>query len=295
MRREPPGATVTWRQLYTAATERLGSAAEARWMCETSSGFSGREWSAALDQPATRRGVAALDAMLQRRGAGEPLQYVLGAWAFRTLDLAVDRRVLIPRPETELVVEVALAEARAHLASGRRRLRAADLGTGSGAIALSLAAELPVGAVDVWACEVDAAALSVASANLAGAGRPAAHVRLAEGSWYAALPADLAGRLDLVVSNPPYIAEGDPDVAGDVVGWEPPVALFAGRDGLDALRVIIGEAPRWLAPGGVLVCEIGATQGTAVRALALDAGLVAVEVRPDLAGHERILLARRAG
>lgn len=293
MRAEPPGVTMTWRQLYAEATERLGSAAEARWVCETASGVSGRAWPAALDQPATQRGVAALDAMLARRATGEPLQYVLGAWAFRTLDLAVDRRVLIPRPETEQVVEVALAEARALLAGGRRPLLAADLGTGSGAIALSLAAELPIGSVTVWAGEVDAGALGVASANLAGAGRVAAHVRLAEGSWYAALPAELEGRLDVVVSNPPYIAEDDPEVAREVVAWEPPGALFAGADGLDALQVIIGDAPRWLSPGGVLVCEIGATQGAAVRRLTLDADLVDVAVRPDLSGRDRILLARR--
>ncbi len=293
MRPEQPGVTVTWRALYAEAAERLGSAIEARWMCETASGYSGRDWPAALDQPATQGGVAALDAMLGRRVAGEPLQYVLGAWAFRTLDLAVDRRVLIPRPETEQVVEVALTEARNLLAAGRRPLLAADLGTGSGAIALSLAAELPIGAVDVWACEVDRDALVVAGANLAGSGRAAARVRLAEGAWYAALPAELEGRLDVVVSNPPYIAEGDPEVATDVVAWEPPGALFAGADGLDALRAIVGDAPAWLARGGVLVCEIGATQGAAVRALALDAGLVDVDVRPDLSGRDRILVAHQ--
>lgn len=293
MRAEHPGGTVTWRQLYAEATERLRSAAEARWVCETASGYSGREWPAALDQPATHGGVAALDAMLGRRTAGEPLQYVLGAWAFRTLDLAIDPRVLIPRPETEQVVEVALAEARALLAAGRRPLLAADLGTGSGAIALSLAAELPVGAVDVWACDFDGDAVRVASANLAGSGRAAAHVRLAEGSWYAALPAGLKHRLDVVVSNPPYIAEGDADVAADVVLWEPAAALFAGADGLDALRVVIGDAPAWLAPGGALVCEIGASQGAAVRALALDAGLADVTIRPDFAGRDRVLVAHQ--
>jgi len=290
---EHAGAAVTWRQLYADATERLGAAAAARWVCETASGYSGREWPAALDQPATQGGVAAVDTMLERRAAGEPLQYVLGAWAFRTLDLAVDPRVLIPRPETEQVVEVALTEARTLLAAGRRPLLAADLGTGSGAIALSLAAELPIGAVDVWACEVDAGALVVAGANLAGSGRTAACVRLAEGAWYRALPGELEGRLDVVVSNPPYIAEGDPEVASDVVAWEPPGALFAGADGLDALRIVVGDAPRWLAPGGALVCEIGASQGAAVRALALDAGLVDVEIRPDLAGRDRILVAHQ--
>src|SRR5438105_5970876 len=141
--------------------------------------------------------------MVARRAAGEPLQYVLGRWAFRTLDLMVDRRVLIPRPETEQVVEVALAEAR------RLHARiAADLGTGSGAIALSLAAELP--GVDVWATDVSADALAVARANLAGIGTfAAARVRIQEGDWFGALPPELRGRLDIVVSNPPYIGDDE--------------------------------------------------------------------------------------
>lgn len=260
-------------------------------MCEVASGAAGAEWLGLLDEPVPRRGVAAVDAMVGRRQAGEPLQYVLGSWAFRTLELAVDARVLIPRPETEQVVEVALALARGRRAEGYRRLLAADLGTGSGAIALSLAVELPVGAVQVWATDVSPEALAVASSNAAGAGRAAAQVRVAEGSWYDALPADLAGRFDLIVANPPYVAEGD-DLPPDVRDWEPAAALLAGVDGLDALRVIVAGAPGWLAPGGALVCEIGADQGEAVQALAEAAGLVTVEVRPDLAGRDRILVAR---
>jgi release factor glutamine methyltransferase len=286
-----PSRTVTWHELYVETAARLGSAAEARWLCESASGCSGGAWTAALTEPATRRCVATLDAMLARREAGEPLQYVLGAWGFRTLDLAIDRRVLIPRAETEQVVDVALAEARRRRAGLGRPLRVADLGTGSGAIALSVAAELPIGAVEVWATDASPGALAVASANLAGAGRIAAFVQLAEGSWYKALPDDLRGRLDVVVSNPPYIAIDDPEVTDAVVEWEPADALFAGPDGLDALRTIIAGAPQWLEAGGALVCEIGARQGEAVGILAATAGLVDVEVRPDLAGHDRILVA----
>lgn len=261
-------------------------------MCEVASGADGAEWLGMLDEPVPHRGVAAVDAMVGRRQAGEPLQYVLGAWAFRTLELAVDARVLIPRPETEQVVEVALTLARARRAEGHPRLLVADLGTGSGAIALSLAVELPVGAVQVWATDVSPDALAVASSNAAGAGRAAAQVRVAEGSWYDALPVDLVGRFDLIVANPPYVAEGD-DLPAEVRDWEPAGALLAGVDGLDALRVIVAGAPGWLAAGGGLVCEIGADQGGAVRAVADAAGLIGVEVLPDLAGRDRILVARR--
>ncbi len=279
----------TWRQLLAGTVEVLGDVSEARWICEEASGLDGAEWVLGLDHAATQGGVARLDAMVARRRSGEPLQYVLGHWAFRRLDLLVDRRVLIPRPETELVAEVAL-----ELASGQPDpLVIADLGTGSGAIALALADELFPRPVTIWACETEAGALDVARANLAGIGRAATTVRMACGSWFAALPPELAGQLALVVSNPPYLAEGDPAVEAAVREWEPTSALFAGTDGLDALRDVIAGAPAWLRPGGALVCEIGAAQGAAVSALAGDAGLVDIEVRPDLAGLDRILIARR--
>ena len=133
--------------------------------------------------------------MVARRRAGEPLQYVLGRWGFRRLDLAIDRRVLIPRPETEMVVEVALELLGAHLAE-RLPITVADLGTGSGAIGLALADELPLDRTTVWITDVDEAALHVARANLAGIGRPARNVRVAAGSWFAALDPGLPIRPD---------------------------------------------------------------------------------------------------
>src|SRR5690606_38267662 len=148
---------------------------------------------------ATVRGAIHLDAMLARRERGEPLQYVMGRWGFRSLDLLVDDRVLIPRPETEVLAGLALDEV--------RRLGApiaVDLGTGSGAIALSLAAEQP--GLEVWGTDASEDALAVARANLAGLGRAATRVRLVAGDWFAALPAELAGRIGVVVSNPPYVA-----------------------------------------------------------------------------------------
>jgi len=279
---------ITWRQLLVETAEVLGDDAEARWLCQEASGLEGGEWVLGLDQAATQGGVARLDAMVARRRGGEPLQYVMGHWAFRRLDLLVDRRVLIPRPETELVVGVAVELA----AAQPDPLVVADLGTGSGAIALALADELFPRPVAIWACESDEAALDVARANLAGVGRAGTTVRMASGWWFDALPPELAGELALVVSNPPYLADDDPAVEIPVREWEPVGALFAGHDGLDALREVIAGAPTWLRPGGALVCEIGAGQGAAVAALAEEAGLVDVEIRPDLAGLDRILVAR---
>ena len=282
------GGTITWRQLLLETTERLDDRSEARWLCEEASGLEGADWVLGLDDPATARAVSRLDAMVARRLRGEPLQYVLGHWSFRTLDLLVDRRVLIPRPETEHLVEVALGLVRDRPGP----LTIADLGTGSGAIALSLAAELFPRPLTIWATDASEDAVAVARANLAGVGRAAVAVRIEAGAWYDALPADLAGRFDLVVSNPPYIGT-DEDLDDSVRAWEPAAALLAGPDGLDALREVIAGAPRWLAAGGALVCEIGVTQGSAALALAEAASLTAARIEPDLAGHDRILVATR--
>jgi release factor glutamine methyltransferase len=284
-----PVGTVSWRQLLVETTELVGDATEARWICQEASGLEGAAWVLGLDAPATVRAVARLDAMVARRRSGEPLQYVLGHWAFRSLDLLVDRRVLIPRPETEQLVDLALAEA----ATLPRPLTVADLGTGSGAIALALAVELGPKDVRVWATDVDPGALDVAGANLAGIGRAAVQVRLAGGQWYEALPASLRGEIGLVVSNPPYIADGDPQTEAAVREWEPAGALFAGPDGLDALREVVGGAAGWLQRGGALVCELGIGQGKTVTELAAAAGLAEVRIEPDLAGHDRFLVARR--
>ncbi len=276
--------TPTWRELWAETTRALGDRNHARWMCEVASSYDAGEFLAELDQPATQRMVAHLDAMIARRQSGEPLQYVLGRWQFRTLDLMVDRRVLIPRPETEWVCDAAVQIARS---LQKRPCRIADLGTGSGAIGLSLAAELPIGSAEVWLTDVSDDALDVARANLAGIGRAAGCVRIGRGSWFDGLPDNVRGSLDLIVGNPPYIASGDPSVEQSVTDWEPHVALFAGDDGLDDIRCIITQAPQWLTIGGWLVLEIGTGQGPAVRDLLDQAGLSEVEIRPDLAGHDR--------
>jgi release factor glutamine methyltransferase len=260
-------------------------AREAAWILEEATGGDPASLAGALDVPVTRRQVAAVDAMVARRRSGEPLQHVLGRWGFRGLDLMVDRRVLIPRPETEVVTEVALAEL-ARLGG----TKVADLGTGSGAIALSIAAETWP-RVAVWATDVSADALVVARANLAGLGRRASVVCLAEGDWFDALPAQLRGRFDVIVSNPPYVAAGDP-LPAEVADWEPHGALVAGPGGLEAIEAVVGGAPAWLSRPGALVLEIGETQGRAVVALARAAGFDEAEVLADLTGRPRILRAR---
>jgi release factor glutamine methyltransferase len=278
---------ITWRELWASTAATLGDRAAARWLCEVAAACDGEAFIDELDEVPTQRMVSHLDAMVARRRAGEPLQYVLGRWGFRRLDLAVDRRVLIPRPETESVVEIAVEIAR-HMP---RPITVADLGTGSGAIGLALADELGLEGVTVWLTDVSADALDVARANLTGIGRVARNVRIAQGSWFDALPNDL--EVDLAVSNPPYVADDDADLEPIVREWEPPTALFAGDDGLDAVRAIVGGAATRLRAGGSLVVEIGARQGAAAAALARRAGLVDVAVRADLAGHDRVLVARR--
>jgi release factor glutamine methyltransferase len=285
--------TVPWRELLHETEEQLcragvpNHASEARWLIEEASGNDGADYLAGLDRPATVRGVAHLDAMTARRLAGEPIQYVLGHWAFRSLDLMVDSRVLIPRPETEGLVTVALTE----LARQRNGapLVAVDLGTGSGAVAFSIVVEADD--AHVVAVERSAEALAVAGANLAGLGLPARRVRLLHGSWYEPLAGNEA-RFNLVVSNPPYVAT-DEQLPESVRVWEPAEALLAGEDGLDAARVIVTGAPHWLTRGGALVMELGADQLDSVASLAERSGLVDVEVIHDLAGLPRILVARK--
>ncbi len=286
-----PG-TISWRQLWVESAQRLSDQREARWICEEASGHSGLDWLDVLDRPAGTRAVAHLDSMMARRLSGEPLAYVLGHWSFRTLELMVDRRVLIPRPETELVAQRVIELVRDRFAASGPQL-VADLGTGSGAIALSIAAEIRPGTAEIWATDVSPDALDVARANLVTLPfRTAPFVRLSGGSWFDALPSELRGRLDVVVSNPPYVETNDVDLEESVRRWEPPGALFGGVDGLDAYRAVIGAAGEWLAPDGVVVVEIGASQGGAVAEVAGQHGFEAA-IQPDLAGRDRIAVIRR--
>jgi release factor glutamine methyltransferase len=279
--------TVFWRQLLAETETLLGDAVHARWVCETAASATPEEFRRMLDEPAAQRMVAHLDTMVARARSGEPIQYVLGSWAFRHLDLAVDRRVLIPRPETEDVAGAAIAFA----AQAGPVRHVADLGTGSGAIGLSMAHELPAVGTTVWITDASTDALDVARANIAGIGRRGENVRVATGSWCAALPGFPA--FDVIVSNPPYVAVGSTEIERVVSEWEPSEALFAGDDGLDDIRSIVPDAFDRLRPGGWLLIEHGHDQGAAVLTLFRAAGFEEVATRCDLAGHDRLTLGRR--
>lgn len=283
--------TVTWRELLEETAAVVGARNEARWLCEEASGYFGSEFHEVLDQAVTKRSVAHLDAMVARVRTGEPLQYVLGHWSFRELDLMVDPRVLIPRPETELIVDLA----KKAMSADAHGAIAVDLGTGSGAIGLALAMELPRGSAEIWITDSSRDALEVASANLAGLGVRGNNVHVALGDWYEALPNAIRGRIALIVSNPPYIAAGDSEVEKIVSDHEPHGALFAGSTGLEDLTVIINGSREWLSPNGALVVEIGHRQGSEAKRLATESGFVDVTIHQDLAGKDRFLTARLKG
>lgn len=293
---DPQGdGTISWSELEAGAAATLrrsgvdDPAADARRIIADAAGASPAELVLMAREPVGERAVAAVDRMVARRAAGEPLQYVLGRWGFRRLDLAVDARVLIPRPETEQLVEVALAHVD-RLAADRRPVCVVDLGTGSGAIGLSIADERV--SAEVWLTDRSAAALAVASANVAGLGRAGARVRVVEGDWFDALDDSMRGAVDVIVSNPPYVP-ADEELPTVVADWEPADALFAGSDGLDDLRQIVAGAAEWLAPGGALAVELGPQQAPVVARLMTADGFVDVAVVDDLSGRARIVHARR--
>jgi len=219
----------------------------------------------------------------QRRAAGEPLAYLTGEREFWSRSFAVDASVLVPRPETELLIERALLAGDGISAPS---IRAVDLGTGSGAIALTLALERPTW--QVHAVERSESALRVARANAArlGAARlESSHVVFHAGSWFEPLAQQ---RFDLIVSNPPYVAADDPVLQSDGLRYEPSTALTPGADAFADLQHILEEAPRHLTPGGVLLLEHGSTQAAELRARLVARGFAHVVSHRDLAGHERV-------
>ena len=240
-----------------------------------------------FDRPLVASELDRYRPLLKRRAKREPLQYILGRAAFRELDLEVDGRVLIPRPETEILLDEVLEWAGVHAGTQARGL---DLGTGSGAIALSLVLEGPFELV--VATDNSKAALEVARRNAEVTGL-SEKLDFRLGSYFE--PISEAEVFDLVVSNPPYVAEGEaPSLPPEVREWEPGAALFAGPDGLAALRVIVaGAAPR-LRQGGLLALEVGLGQAGPVVAMLEETGeYVDSCVRRDLTGRERIVLSRR--
>lgn len=236
------------------------------------------------DRPLAAEELAEFKTRLRRRARREPLQYIDGTAAFRNLVLRVDPRVLIPRPETEGLVQQVLDWAR-----GREALTAVDVGTGSGAIALALATEGPF--ARVVATDAQAEALAAARENHAVAA-PGAPVEFRQGDLLAPVRGE---RFDVVVSNPPYV--GDEERASldpEVREWEPASALFAGVGGMDVIRRLVPQAAEALKPGGLLALEIGASQGAAVaRVIEETNAFGAPRVRPDLAGRDRVALAER--
>jgi len=233
----------------------------------------------AEDRP-TPEQSAALAELITRRLQGEPVAYLTGRRSFWTLDLAVQPGVLIPRAETELLVEQALARLPAD-----REVAVADLGTGSGAIALALASERPLARVS--AVDISAEALTVARGNAEHA--VPGKVRFFQGDWLTPLRGE---SFDLIVSNPPYLADDDPHLQQGDLPHEPRLALVAGHDGLDAIRRIVSDAPAHLHAGGWLLLEHGWSQGEAVRALLRAGGFDEVATVPDLEARERVSLGR---
>jgi len=226
--------------------------------------------------------VGRFEALAQRRGAGEPIAQLVGAREFFGLEFEVTPDVLIPRPETELLVEIALEKI-----AGMSAPRVLDLGTGSGAIAIGIASFHPH--AHVWAVDRSAQALVVAARNatkLLDADRPGREITLLESNWTEAL--DPALRFELIVSNPPYIAQNDPHLSEGDLRFEPRTALTDEADGLTAIRTIVQTAPFFLATGGSLWLEHGYDQAAEVRALLTARGFSAVRSEPDLAGIERV-------
>jgi release factor glutamine methyltransferase len=248
---------------------------EARMLLERVLGKT-RAWLIAhADEAASAETEQAFAALAARRRAGDPIAYILGEREFYGLDFKVAPAVLIPRTETELLLELALARI-----PGNTAARVLDLGTGSGAIAVALAKERPQ--ARLTAVDVDYAALSVARAN---AKRHGVGVRFFCGDWFGALSGEV---FDLIVSNPPYVAAEDPHLAMGDLRFEPKRALVGGDDGLDCIRAIVANAGSHLGPGAWLLFEHGYDQAEACRAQLEAAGYRQVQTWPDLAGIPRV-------
>lgn len=275
--------------LWTNVRRRLESAGvdtpvfEARLLLEAGAGVSRLEIVTDPRRPMTDAQVEAVDALVQRREAREPMSHIIGRRHFWTLDLAVSPDVLTPRPETELLVEFALKTL-----APDQPARVLDLGVGSGAILLAVLNERPR-ATGVGV-DRSAAALAIAAAN-AEALKLSDRIELVEGDW----ANGVTETFDLVLSNPPYIASNDiAALAPEVARYEPKLALDGGADGLDAYRSITASLARLLKPGGVFAFEVGQGQADAVAALAAAQGLFTTPTLRDLAGIPRVVSGRRA-
>ena len=268
---------------WLAAARMQIDALDARLLLQWVSGATHATLIAAPETRLAPEDRARLDRLLARRAAGEPYAYLVGEAVFRGRRFAVSPAVLVPRPETEELVDLAHEKLGAQ---GLGAPRILDLGTGSGVLAISLACECPN--AEVVAVEASDAALAVARAN---GERLGVAVDWRQGDWFSGLAA--AESFALIVANPPYIAADDPHLAGDGLCHEPRAALTDEADGLACLRAIVAGAPAHLMPGGWLICEHGFTQGEAVRQLLAAAGFVAAHTRADLGGHARFSLGQK--
>lgn len=272
----PEAAVATAQRVTTDAIGRLAAAGvenpslDAQLLLAHALGITREALWLRYDEPVPETALARFAGLVARRADREPIAYILGRKNFRRITLAVDPRVLIPRPETELLVEVGLGLDPA--------ARVVDVGTGSGAVALALKDERPD--LDVWATELSADALSVARKNARALGL---EVQFVHGDLLAGVPA----RVDAVLANLPYVASGSV-LPPEISRYEPTGALFAGPGGLAVIRRLVGQA----ADVPLVALEVGFDQGDAVRQLVLDAGFASVEVLPDLAGHQRVVVGR---
>jgi release factor glutamine methyltransferase len=254
----------------------------AEWLLSAATGLSRVELYAHFDRPLSPEERARFREGIERRAAGEPLQYVTGEMPFRHLVLRVRPGVFIPRPETEVLVDVALAG----IPADAEAPLAIDLCTGSGAVAVSIAYERP--GAELYASDLNPLAVETTWDNAARAG-VGGRVNVFEGDLFAPLPPELKGRATVVAANPPYIPSADlPQLPAEVAGYEPHLALDGGADGLDTARRIAADAPQWLAGDGLLAMELDESRVSAMAAEMEAAGWRDVRVTRDLAGRERV-------
>ena len=285
-------ASVSWEELLSETTRRLegdNSALEAKWMIEEVSGVTNLH---DYQEQAKPIQLKRLSKLIARRLTGEPLQYVLGRWQFRELDLFVDDRVLIPRPETEILVGYALEECKSkkNQLDETRSLNVADLGCGSGAIGLSIAREIQE--VSVWCTDVSEGAIAVTRANLAGLGMAGQKVSISQGSWFEALPQEMLEKFDVIISNPPYISDSE-ELPPEVSEWEPSSSLRSGPLGTEDLSFLLNNSIEWLSAEGQLILELAPMQADQMVEEAKNLNFREVQLRNDLTGRDRVLMAKK--
>jgi release factor glutamine methyltransferase len=284
-------AALDWTTAFLAEKADEHPRRSAEWLLSAATGLSRVEIYAFHDRPLSAAERTTLREGVRRRAAGEPLQYVTGEVAFRHLVLKVRPGVLIPRPETEVLVDTALPDVRRAIQL-RSSAKVADLCTGSGCIALSIASECP--GASVFATDLSPTAIDVAAENAARLGLDDVVTPLV-GDLFSALPDEALATLDVVISNPPYIPSADvPTLPAEIAGFEPHLALDGGPDGLEIYRRILSDAREWLRPGGLLAVELDERM---VRKAAEEAveWYEDVNVVSDLAGRDRIVSARHPG